>query len=102
MSVMPPSSTRHFGLSPAVPFKRDPLPAARMMPFMVSGRRNQPMAAAHDRHELRDVLAAVPAADGEDEQTEVERNTDSSLGDDCQERTGGPLLDRIETERRHG
>ena len=33
-SVMPPTRTRHFGLSPAVPFSRDPLPAARMIPFI--------------------------------------------------------------------
>src|SRR3954447_13232786 len=33
-SVLPPTRSRHFGLSPIVPLRRDPLPAARMIPLI--------------------------------------------------------------------
>ena len=57
---MPPISTRHFGLSPAVPFSRDPLPAARMIPRISESspdpaddlrRRNETLVLPHQLHQ---------------------------------------------------
>src|SRR5882672_987319 len=90
-SVMPPNSTRHLGDSPAVPFSREPLPAARMIPriprVLVSGGREPP-----STDELEDLgriqRAVVPSDRHHEEERQVEHAPSNCLYRDSQKRAG--------------
>src|SRR3954469_20786224 len=82
-SVTPPSSTRHFGDSFAVPFNREPLPAARMIPRITqvprfSRGRERP--ATNKLDELRGVERAISSSNRNgEEQRQIEQAASACL-----------------------